>query len=82
MSNPDTNLIHQEARQKIKNAMEHYPGDDRHVAVFAAMYTSMTWNDIQVVLSRDSIPSSPTKIKQMKKSVEAHVENELRNYIK
>ncbi|WP_251961552.1 hypothetical protein [Salinibacter ruber] len=79
---PDTPLLHDEAREVIKGAMEHYSGDDRHVAVFAAMRTEASWNDLQVRLSRASIASSPTRIKQMTSAVETAIKEELRTYIK
>jgi len=76
----DSDVLHQEARRKLKQAMLSYPGDDVHVVIYA-LHLQMSWNDLQTALGRSSHPSRPSRVSQICTAVDDHLESELRQYL-
>lgn len=77
---PDTKLIHQEARQKLKEALVSYPGDSVHVAIYV-LSLQLGWNELQLQLGRSPHPSRPARVSQICDAVDDHLESELKSYL-
>lgn len=76
----DTDILHDEARGKLKKAMTTYPGADVHVTIYV-LRQLLEWNDLQVALARSDHPSDPSRIKRISTAVEDHIEGELSTYL-
>lgn len=82
---PDARLLHEEAAHQIQHALLSYEGDPTHVAIYA-LRRAMEWNDLQVALSELSreghdVPACPERIAAICKTVDAHLEDSLRDYL-
>lgn len=76
----DTDMLHDEARVKLKEAMLSYPGDATHVTIYV-MHLQLDWNELQTALARSSHPSRPSRVSQICTTVDDHLETELRDYL-
>lgn len=76
----DTDVLHEEARGKLKEAMLRYPGDAVHVTIYV-LHLCMGWNELQTALARSSHPSRPSRVSQICSAVDDHLESELRDYL-
>lgn len=77
----DSEIIRQEARDVLQQAMTTYPGDPVHVALYIA-HIVLPWNDLLTRLSRiDSVTSDPERVKRVVTEVDRHLERELRDYL-
>jgi hypothetical protein len=80
-----TDLLHAEAASVIKRALLTYDGDPLHPTVYA-LRRAMTWNDLQVALSRASragldVPTAPARIAAVCDAVDEHVRQRLTDYL-
>lgn len=80
-SRPDTKVLHEEARKKLKTAMLTYPGDPAHVAVYV-LSIELSWNELQLQLGRSSSHASrPARVSQICDAVDEHLESQLKSYL-
>lgn len=81
VSNADSKVLREEAREVLKEAMLSYEGSDVHVVIYA-LTRARSWNALQTELSRtDTAPSNPQRVATICEAVEQHLEDELRSYL-
>lgn len=76
----DADVLHDEARSKLKAAMLSYAGDPVHVTIYI-LHQLLDWNDLQIALSRSSHPSRPSRVSEICKAVDDHLTAELKSYL-
>lgn len=77
----DSPILREEAQSKLKEAMASYPGDPRHVTIYA-LNLSMTRNDLVSVLSReDGVTSYPPRISRITEAVDEHLRHKMLQYL-
>ena len=80
MNRADTAVLHDEARKALKEALTSYQGDPTHVTIYV-LDLQMDRNSLLSSLSMTDQPSDAAKVKRMVEAVDAHLEEELRDYL-
>lgn len=77
----DSDVLREETKDIIQQALASYPGDALHVAVYVAA-RARDWNDLQTDLARiDDLSSNPKHVSQIRAAVEEHIRTELEIYL-
>lgn len=76
----DTQTLHDEAREIIKDALVSYPHDPRHVTIFIALREA-EWNDVMTALSRSEMSVSGRRATQIRTTVREHLKQALESYL-
>lgn len=77
----DSQVIRQEAREVLQDALLSYPGDDLHVAVYVAA-RDRPWNELQADLSRiEDVTSDSERVRRIRRAVREHLDQCLRDYL-
>lgn len=74
---PDTKIRQDEATSALRRALQTYPDDARHVAVYVAYRGRDRFKSLRTDLSDTEMPGDPEGISQMIDAVEGHIRSVL-----